>query len=93
MIAITARIKVKTGTEEAARSVLSSLLKSSRADDGCISYDLHTQSEDPALFLFYERWESKSHLDKHIAAIHVKEALQKLDLEEPTQIAVWKIES
>ena len=92
MITITARIKVKQGTEVKAREILASLLNPSRADAGCISYDLHVCADDPSLFMFYEKWESKAHLDKHIETTHVKEALGKLELEEPTQIEAWTLE-
>lgn len=93
MLTITALLKVKPGTEETAREILASLLKPSRADDGCIRYDLHTNKENPTLFLFYERWESKAHLDAHLQMDHVRTALGKLDLAEPAQISMWGLQS
>ena len=45
---------------------------SSRAEPGCIGYDLHLAKNDPGLFLFYETWKSQADLDAHFETPHLK---------------------
>jgi quinol monooxygenase YgiN len=35
------------------------LIPITRAEEGCIQYDLHQDNEEPAHFLFYENWASR----------------------------------
>ena len=35
------------------------LIDITRAEEGCINYDLHQDNENPAHFLFYENWKSR----------------------------------
>ena len=93
MLTVVAQLRVKAGTEIAAREILASLLKPSRADTGCISYDLHTNVEDPTLFLFYELWESKDDLDTHLQTDHVRAGLGRLELAEKAQISMWELQN
>jgi len=43
-----------------------------RAEPGCLRYDTTTSTEEPGLFIILEEWESKSHLDEHLATEHMK---------------------
>ncbi|MFT5702262.1 MAG: quinol monooxygenase YgiN [Desulforhopalus sp.] len=70
-IAVVAVLKAKTGKEEALGEALAKLVSPSREDDGCISYDLHRNSDDRSVFIFYERWESRELLDQHLAQPHL----------------------
>ena len=40
------------GQREHAREILEELVAPSRAEEGCINYDLHQSMEDPELFVF-----------------------------------------
>ena len=55
-----------------------------------LSYELHQAINDPALFIFYEIWQSKEHLDKHSATSHVQHFRSKAkDLfTEPPQLTL-----
>ena len=71
MLIVIARIVAIPGREEAVRDALLALVEPTRAEAGCITYDLHCDRSDPALFYFYEAWESEAHLDAHLASEHL----------------------
>ena len=92
-ITVVARIKAKGGMEEAVRQELMSLISPSRADDGCINYDLHQATDDKSIFLFYENWSNKNNLDKHSKTPHFKSFFEKAEsmLAEPIDITLWEM--
>jgi quinol monooxygenase YgiN len=71
-ISVVARFKAKDGMEKRLKELLLTLIEPSRSDDGCINYDLHQSIGDPTIFIFYENWLSKEHLDRHSATPHVQ---------------------
>ena len=44
----------------------------SRAEEGCIEYHMLRDARDPTLFIFYEVWQSRAHLDVHSALPHMR---------------------
>lgn len=44
----------------------------SRAEEGCIEYHMLRDAQDPTLFIFYEVWQSRGHLDVHSALPHMR---------------------
>jgi quinol monooxygenase YgiN len=71
-IAVVARFKAIKGMDQKLKELLLTLIEPSRSDEGCISYELHQAINDPAVFIFYEIWQSKEYLDKHSATSHVQ---------------------
>ncbi len=92
-ITVLARFIAKTGMEEDLKRLLLALIEPSRSDEGCISYDLHQAIDDPALFIFYENWQSREHLDKHSATSHVQHFRSKVKtlLAEASELALLKM--
>lgn len=91
-ITVAAFLKGKPGKESQMRTELLALVAPSRKDGGCLSYDLHQSSEDPAQFLFYENWASKADLDAHLQTPAFKAAFAKIGqlvAEEP-RITLWQ---
>lgn len=84
-------MKAKPAQEAAVRKELSSLVEPSRKDAGCLNYDLHESSENPALFMFHENWTSKAHLDAHLAKPELQAVLARVGpmLAEPPRITLW----
>ena len=76
-VTIIARFRAKVGQESRLRQELQRLLAPTRAEAGCISYDLHQSQSDPGLFVFYENWASQAALDVHFQTPHLQ-ALLKL---------------
>lgn len=71
-VAVVARFKANEGADQKLKEVLQSLIKPSRADEGCVKYELHQAINDPALFIFFEIWENKQCLEKHSATPHLQ---------------------
>jgi quinol monooxygenase YgiN len=91
-VTVIARIKAKAGMEEQAKQELLKLLAPTRAEKGCINYDMHQSTNDESLFLFHENWTSEEDLKKHLEAPHIKDWFKKADelLAEPVEISLWK---
>jgi quinol monooxygenase YgiN len=77
-LTVVAILKAKPGLEATLRAELLALIPTTRKESGCLNYDLHQSTENPAAFLFHENWVSKKHLDDHIAAPHVKAFFAKV---------------
>jgi quinol monooxygenase YgiN len=91
-LTVIARFRAKPGQESRALETLRALLAPTRAEAGCIDYDLHQSIEDPAQFVFYENWESAAHLEKHSQSLHLQ-AMRKVQTEifvSPPEVTRWK---
>ena len=71
-ITIVATFQARPGKEAELRAALTGLLAPTRAEAGCINYDLHAAPDDPSKFLFYENWASKVHHEVHDKTPHVQ---------------------
>lgn len=91
-LTVVAHIKAKPGKEGQVREELQKLLAPTRAEHGCINYDLHQALESEAGFLFHENWTNKEALDQHLETPHVQTFLGQSDelLAEPVEITFWK---
>lgn len=72
---ILARITVKPESADAAKAILTELVKKSRHDAGCASYDLYQQTEAPHVFQTVEQWNSKADADAHMTTPHIGAAI------------------
>ena len=71
MLTVVATIRARSGSEVPVREGLEGLLAPTRAEEGCVTYDLHVDLEDPCRFVFYETWQSEAHLEAHLASAHI----------------------
>ncbi len=92
-LTIVANITAEPDRVELVRTELEKLIETTRAEEGCLQYDLHQDNEDPAHFLFYENWESRELWQAHMGAQHLKDymaatdgAVAELTLHEMTHI-------
>jgi quinol monooxygenase YgiN len=87
-LTVIARIKAKPGKEEKTRSELRKLLTPTRREAGCLNYDMHQSTEDPALFVFHENWTSEEHLATHLESPHIRAWFVQTEelLAEPVEI-------
>lgn len=74
-LTIIANIQAKPEQIDLVKAELEKLIPISRAEPGCIDYDLHQDNEDPAHFLFYENWESRELWQAHMAQPHLADFL------------------
>ena len=90
-LTIIAKIRAKAGMELRLREALLALVAPTRAESGCINYDLHVARDNPREFVFYENWRSPADLDAHFKTPHMvaffKNAHEMLDGE--ADIARW----
>lgn len=70
-LTVVARITAVAGEEEALRQALEALVAPTRAEAGCLQYDLHRDNDAPGVFLFFEIWESRALWQDHMAAPHI----------------------
>lgn len=62
----------KPGREDDLRQLLEGLVEPSRADDGCVCYDLHTDNQNPAHLFLYEAWRDAAAWERHKATEHLR---------------------
>jgi quinol monooxygenase YgiN len=72
-LTIVANIKAKADKIDLVKSELLKLIDITRAEKGCINYDLHQDNTNPAHFLFYENWESRDLWQMHMGNQHLKD--------------------
>ncbi|CCK77412.1 MAG: antibiotic biosynthesis monooxygenase [Oleispira antarctica] len=91
---IVANIKANTDKIDLVKSELLKLIEVTRAEKGCINYDLHQDNENSAHFVFYEKWETRELWQAHMANTHLAEyivategAVTEFTLSEMTVIA------
>jgi quinol monooxygenase YgiN len=92
-LTVIAHIRAKPGQESRVREILQGLLSLTRAEAGCINYDLHQSHADPALFVFYENWSSEADLEAHSKSPHIQ-SLRKVAgevLAGPIEITKWQV--
>jgi quinol monooxygenase YgiN len=70
-LTILAQITAAAGKEPLVETELKKLIDVTRAEKGCINYDLHQDNENPGLFVFYENWESRELWQTHMNAPHL----------------------
>lgn len=78
-VTIVAKILVKDEKRDFVRNELLKLIDATRAEEGCINYDLHQDNENPNLFMFYENWESRDLWQQHMQNEHLAEYLKVTD--------------
>ena len=61
------------GDDVAAAIVASQVVPQTRAEPGCIAYDLCRDADAPDRFVAYENWRDLESLRKHLAAPHFAE--------------------
>ncbi len=71
ILTIVARIEADPDQVELVQSELQKLVEPTRSEPGCIQYDLHRDNDDPAVFLFYENWESRELWQAHMNSAHI----------------------
>lgn len=72
LLSVVAEIHARPGQEAALREALLALIAPTRAEEGCVQYDLHESTDAPGQFVFYENWTSREHLDRHLASPHLE---------------------
>ena len=95
-VVIFATLTPKAGKEAELETLLRGMCAPSRAEGGCITYNLYKRAEGGPSFHFFECWKSAAALDAHRLTPHFKNFRARLgDLTEgpPSSIFLKKIDS
>ena len=89
---VVARVRAKAGQEARLRHELQGLVSPTRAEAGCLRYDLHESKTEPGWFLFYEIWKSEADLDTHFQTPYLKAFFQMAPelADGPSEVTKWK---
>jgi quinol monooxygenase YgiN len=89
---VVARVRAKAGQEARLRHELQGLVSPTRAEAGCLRYDLNESKTEPGWFLFYEIWKSEADLDKHFQTPYLKAFFQMAPelTDGPSEVTKWK---
>ena len=71
-LTVVAKVVAKKDAVESLKTQLQKLVELTRQESGCIEYRLHQDNTDPAVFLFFENWDSASSLEQHMCSAHFK---------------------
>jgi quinol monooxygenase YgiN len=71
MLTIVANIYANPDKIDLVQGELEKLVAITRAEEGCIQYDLHQDNENPTHFMFFENWESRKLWQTHMNAPHL----------------------
>jgi len=93
-LTIVANIVAHADKIDLVHTELKKLVDITRAEEGCVLYDLHQNNDNPAHFMFFENWESRALWQTHMAAPHLAEygaatagAIESFTLYEMTKTA------
>ena len=91
-VTVVAEFWAKDGCAGALRDELVAMLKPTRAEEGCINYDLHEIADEDGRFLFYENWTSEELLRKHLGSAHIcKYRENTADLIAEKRVQAWRM--
>ncbi|UWG98882.1 antibiotic biosynthesis monooxygenase [Dehalobacter sp. DCM] len=60
-------------------AAVSELAVATRAEEGCIFYEMYQEIDEPTTFYFLEEWQSEADLQKHFNTPHFKTFITKMN--------------
>ncbi|MCA1551807.1 antibiotic biosynthesis monooxygenase [Bradyrhizobium sp. BRP19] len=71
-------IRAQKGKSEQLGEHLLALVEPSRAEPGCINYDVHRSNDDFELWCVYENWKSADDLTAHFQLPHMQRFIEAI---------------
>ena len=68
---VVAVITAKDGGADQVRDALTALVTPTRAEEGCLSYELYESTTTPGVFVTVESWRAPADLDAHMQSEHI----------------------
>jgi quinol monooxygenase YgiN len=90
-LTVVACLRAKAGEHARLREELQRLVAPTRAEVGCVTYDLYGSKSEPGFFMFHEVWRSAEDLEAHFKTPHmvaISKLLPEL-LREPMDLTKW----
>jgi quinol monooxygenase YgiN len=78
-VRVVARVIALPDKIEQLKAVLIELIEPTRAEAGCIQYDLLQNTSDPTDFTFVEEWKSTAALETHLTSQHLQKAINQIN--------------
>ncbi|GAC1364838.1 MAG: putative quinol monooxygenase [Herpetosiphon sp.] len=72
-LTIIAKLKAIPGAEDELYAACRKLIAPTRAEEGCMNYDMHRSIEDHNTIMFYENWTTKPLWEQHMKSAHIAE--------------------
>lgn len=72
MIKVVAKSELIDGKKEEVLNMLDEMIALTRKEDGCISYELFEDMNNPNIITFIEEWEDMDKLKAHMESEHFK---------------------
>jgi quinol monooxygenase YgiN len=72
VIYVIATLVVRAEQRDAFVADAPDVIQATRAERGCLRYDLTSSLMDPLTFVFVEQWESRAALDAHFETPHLR---------------------
>lgn len=88
---IVASFRATAEKADALEARLLQLVPLTRAEPGCVQYDLHRDLLDPQDFLFYEIWASRDAWDAHMATSHIADLKAEVGAYLDTPLRLWQM--
>jgi quinol monooxygenase YgiN len=73
---VVARAIARKGAVSQVREQFESLVEPTRAEPGCLSYELLVHENNPAEFVFVQEYENEAAFEAHLASAHVTAMLE-----------------
>ncbi|MGE5677362.1 MAG: putative quinol monooxygenase [Pseudomonadota bacterium] len=87
MLRVVAKSYAKEGKVEQILQLSKEMVEKTVLEEGCISYELFQDINDPRAMIILEEWESEEALNKHIESEHFKRIIPQLsELREGTSV-------
>ena len=90
---VVARITARPETVNEVRTILLGLVAPTRAERGCVVYELLQNRTDPTDFTFVEEWASDASFERHHTTNHIRSAFPRLEplLAAPPDIRTYSL--
>lgn len=76
---VVANLQAKSDKAAEARQAMEGLLEPTRAEPGCLHFEMWQSREDPTQFTFVEEWQDEAALEAHFDTPHIGAMLAVFD--------------
>lgn len=76
-LTLIARVTAKPEHIDWMKAALEKLIVPTRAERGCVQYDLHQDNENPAHFMLIEQWQTRDLWQVHMENAHLKTFMEQ----------------
>jgi quinol monooxygenase YgiN len=92
-VRVVAHFVAKAESVDDVKRILTDMIDPTRAEEGCVTYELLQNAADPTDFTFVEEWNSKADLDRHAESDHIKTGreLVKVHLSKESDVRVYTL--